>query len=117
MATKKAYRYDASDLYEVREHDQEYLNVGGVTRQVRIYQPEGPGPFPMLLSIHGGAWTDKDHTDYGSTSKPLAATGFLLIVRDYQSVTDSKKPYLTGSSGNNKEKAHGHEKGVPVRRF
>ncbi len=78
MSTKKAYRYDPSDLYEVRVHDQEYLNVGGVTRQVRIYQPEGPGPFPMLLSIHGGAWTDKDHTDYESTSKPLAATGLVV---------------------------------------
>ena len=78
MATKKVYRYNPSDLYEVREHDQEYLNVSGVTRQVRIYQPEGPGPFPMLLSIHGGAWTDKDHTDYASTSKPLAATGLVV---------------------------------------
>lgn len=78
MTTKKAYRYDPSDLYEVREHDQEYLNVGGVTRQVRIYQPEGPGPYPMLLSVHGGTWTDKDHTDYESTSKPMAATGMVV---------------------------------------
>ena len=78
MTTQKAYRYDPSDLYAVREHDQEYLNVGGVTRQVRIYQPEGPGPFPMLLSIHGGAWTDKDHTDYASTCEPLAATGLVV---------------------------------------
>ena len=78
MTTKKAYWYDPSASYEVREHDQEYLNVGGITRQVRIYQPEGPGPFPLLLSIHGGAWTDKDHTDYASTSKPLAATGLVV---------------------------------------
>ena len=55
MTTQKAYRYDPSDLYAVRVHDQEYLNVGGVTRQARIYQPEGPGLFPMLLSIHRGA--------------------------------------------------------------
>ena len=55
MTTQKAYRYDPSDLYPVRVHDQKYLNAGGVTRQVRIYQPKGPGLFPMLLSIHGGA--------------------------------------------------------------
>ena len=78
MTTKKAYRYDPSASYEVNERDLEYLNVGGVTRLVRIYQPKGPGPFPMLLSIHGGAWTDKDHTDYESTSTPLAATGLVV---------------------------------------
>ncbi len=78
MTTKKAYRYDPSASYAVAEHDVEYLNVDGVTRLVRIYQPEGPGPFPMLLSIHGGAWTDKDHTEYESTSTPLAATGIVV---------------------------------------
>ena len=78
MTTKKAYRYDPSASYAVKEHDVEYLNVDGVTRLVRIYQPEGPGPFPMLLSIHGGAWTDKDHTEYESTSTPLAATGIVV---------------------------------------
>ena len=78
MTTKKAYRYDPSASYAVTEHDVQYLNVDGVTRLVRIYQPEGPGPFPMLLSIHGGAWTDKDHTEYESTSTPLAATGIVV---------------------------------------
>ena len=78
MTTKKAYRYDPSASYAVTEHDVEYLNVDGVNRLVRIYQPEGPGPFPMLLSIHGGAWTDKDHTEYESTSTPLAATGIVV---------------------------------------
>ena len=78
MTTKKAYRYDPSASYAVTEHDVEYLNVDGVTRLVRIYQPEGPGTFPMLLSIHGGAWTAKDHTEYESTSTPLAATGIVV---------------------------------------
>jgi acetyl esterase/lipase len=78
MTTKKAYRYDPSASYAVTEHDVEYLNVDGVTRLVRIYQPEGPGPFPMILSLHGGAWTDKDHTDYESTCTPLAATGIVV---------------------------------------
>jgi len=78
MTTKKAYRYDPSASYAVTEHDVEYLNVDGVTRLVRIYQPEGPGPFPMLLSIHGGAWTDKDHTEYESTRTPLAGSGIVV---------------------------------------
>ena len=78
MTTKKAYRYDPSATYAVNERDVEYLRVGDVTRQVRIYQPEGPGPFPILLSVHGGAWTSKDHTEYWSTSRPLAASGIVV---------------------------------------
>ena len=26
----------------------------------RIYQPAGPGPFPTVLDLHGGAWNAKD---------------------------------------------------------
>ena len=78
MTTQKAYRYDPSASYGVTEHDVEYLNAGGVSRLVRIYQPDGPGPFPILLSVHGGAWTSGDHTGYASTSKPLAATGLVV---------------------------------------
>ena len=91
MTTKKAYRYDPSASYTVRERDVEYLRVGGVTRQVRIYQPEGPGPFPILLSVHGGAWTSGDHTGYSSTSKPLAASG--LVVACIGQRVGSEFPY------------------------
>jgi len=78
MATKEGHRYDPESRYQVSEHDIQYLDVNGTTRLVRIYQPEGPGPFPMLLSIHGGAWTDKDHTDNAVTSRPLAASGMVV---------------------------------------
>ena len=69
MTTQRGYRYDPAATYAVREFDQEYLRVGEVTRQVRIYQPEGPGPFPILLSVHGGAWSNGDHTNNPTTSK------------------------------------------------
>ena len=78
MATQKGYRYDPAAQYKVTERDIQYLDVDGTTRLVRIYQPEGQGPFPMLLSVHGGAWTDKDHTDNAVTSRPLAASGIVV---------------------------------------
>jgi len=28
----------------------------------RIYQPEGKGPFPVVLDLHGGAWNNKDRS-------------------------------------------------------
>lgn len=78
MATQKGYRYDPTAQYKVTERDVQYLDVDGTTRLVRIYQPEGQGPFPILLSVHGGAWTDKDHTDNAVTSRPLAASGIVV---------------------------------------
>ena len=80
MTTQKGYRYDPAATYAVREYDLEYLNVDGQTRQVRIYQPEGPGPFPMVLSIHGGAWSAGDHTNNAITSRPLASSGLVVAV-------------------------------------
>ena len=70
MAIQKGYRYDSAATYAVRERDVEYLRVGDDTRKVRIYQPEGPGPFPMALSVHGGAWGGGDHTNNVVTSQP-----------------------------------------------
>jgi acetyl esterase/lipase len=78
MATQKGYRYNPAATYKVTERDIQYLDVDGTARMVRIYQPEGQGPFPMLLSVHGGAWTDKDHTDNAVTSRPLAASGIVI---------------------------------------
>ena len=78
MTTQKGYRYDPAATYPVKEFDVEYLRVGTVTRQVRIYQPEGPGPFPVLLSVHGGAWSRGDHTNNPLTSLPLAASGMVV---------------------------------------
>lgn len=80
MTTQRRYRYDPAATYAVRESDLEYLRLGNVTRQVRIYQPEGPGPFPLVLSIHGGAWSRGDHTNNPLTSRPLAASGLVVAV-------------------------------------
>src|SRR5262245_1354669 len=34
-------------------------NSAGRMLMARIYQPKGPGPFPTLLDLHGGAWNRK----------------------------------------------------------
>ena len=79
MATKPGLRYDPSAAYSVTEHDVEYLNVNGDVRYVRVYQPEGTGPFPVLVSVHGGAWSGGDHTNNAVTSGPIAASGVVVM--------------------------------------
>jgi acetyl esterase len=47
----------AEEPVAYRTKDVDYLTVEGRTFQTTIYQPEGPGPFPALLNVHGGQWT------------------------------------------------------------
>ena len=79
MAIQRGLRYDPSAAYAVTEQDVEYLNVNGDVRFVRVYQPEGPGPFPVLVSVHGGAWSGGDHTNNIITSGPIAASGVVVM--------------------------------------
>ena len=77
MAIQRGLRYDPSAVYPVAEQDVEYLNVNGDVRYVRVYQPEGPGPFPVLVSVHGGAWSGGDHSNNVVTSGPSRRAAWL----------------------------------------
>ncbi|HEY3115770.1 MAG TPA: hypothetical protein VGK54_03430, partial [Chloroflexota bacterium] len=46
--------------YEVDVRDVEYQRQGGKSWLARIYQPQGVGPFPSMIDVHGGAWHNGD---------------------------------------------------------
>lgn len=79
MTTKPGLRYDPSAALAVTEKDEVYLSTDGAVRHVRVYQPEGDGPFPVLVSVHGGAWSGGDHTNNAVTSGPIAASGVVVM--------------------------------------
>ncbi|MDE0213620.1 MAG: alpha/beta hydrolase [Chloroflexota bacterium] len=79
MATQSGLRYDPSAAYPVTEEDVVYLSADGAVRYARVYQPDGPGPFPVLVSVHGGAWSGGDHTNNAVTSGPIAASGVVVM--------------------------------------
>src|SRR5690349_3256368 len=76
--------YDPSASYLVNELDVEYLRHGDRSFLARIYQPEGPGPFPMLLNVHGGAWNIGDRLQMEYESRVLAATGMVVVAIDFR---------------------------------
>jgi acetyl esterase len=51
---------------------------GGVA--VRIYVPEGKGPFPALLYIHGGGWVVGDLETHDDVCRSLAHRAGLVVV-------------------------------------
>ena len=58
-ASKAAY--DPSAKFELRVSEVPFRkNSAGRELLERIYQPQGAGPFPTLLDLHGGAWQRKD---------------------------------------------------------
>ena len=48
----------------------------------RVYQPEGAGPFPVLLDLHGGAWSRKDRLANEPMDRAIAAAGMLVVAID-----------------------------------
>lgn len=51
-----------------------------------LYRPDGAGPFPSVLLIHGGAWKRGDRAQVKSLAERLAARGYLVMNTTYRLV-------------------------------
>ncbi len=47
---------------------------------IRIYTPEGEGPFPVVLYIHGGGWVIADLDTYDASPRALANAAEAIVV-------------------------------------
>ncbi len=70
--------------YEVSWTDVAYRLEGDRSWLARIYQPKGTGPFPALIEIHGGAWTNNDRTQNAPLVTELAASGLVVASIDFR---------------------------------
>ncbi len=76
--SEKIAEYDPKASYGVRAHDVTYRRDQDGSWPARIYQPEGAGPFPAVLDVHGGAWTRGCYTDNERMDRALAASGVVV---------------------------------------
>ena len=53
---------------EYTTEDISYLRHGTESLMLRLYRPFGPGPFPLVVDLHGGAWTAGDLADCEASS-------------------------------------------------
>lgn len=51
-----------------------------------VYRPQGAGPFPSVLLIHGGAWKRGDRDQVESLAKRIASRGYLVVNTTYRLV-------------------------------
>ena len=87
-----AVAYDPSKQYEIKVWDVEYRRDPVRTLMARIYQPQGEGPFPALLDVHGGAWNDQDRTANVPVDERLAASGILVVAIDLRLAKEAPYP-------------------------
>jgi acetyl esterase len=67
-------------------------NTAGRMLMARIYQPKGPGPFPTVLDLHGGAWNRKDRFAEEPMDRALAASGLLVVAVDLTIAPEAPYP-------------------------
>src|SRR3989337_2478932 len=77
-----ATAYNPSNRFEIKVWDVEFRRTPARTLMARIYQPQGDGPFPAVLDLHGGAWNDKDRTANAPMDENLAASALLVAAFD-----------------------------------
>ena len=80
--------YDPAHKCEITVHESEYQS--GLV--VRIYQPEGAGPFPGLVDVHGGVWTNGDRSANEVMDRALAESGMVVAAVDFRQSPDHPYP-------------------------
>ena len=85
--------YDPSAKFAIKVSETEFRrNTAGRMLMARIYQPEGAGPFPTVLDLHGGAWNGKDRTAEEPMDRALAASGVLVVAIDLTLAPEAPYP-------------------------
>ena len=69
----------------IQIEDLEYLRPAGAAPLLaRHYRPQGVGPFPSVLEVHGGAWTSGDRLNNVAIGEYLAARGIVVLSIDFR---------------------------------
>jgi len=67
-------------------------NAKGRQLMARIYRPQGAGPFPTVLDLHGGAWNNKDRHAEEPMDRAIAASGVLVVAVDLTLAPEAPYP-------------------------
>lgn len=85
--------YNPSAKFEVNVSEVEFRRTAkGRQLMARIYQPQGAGPFPVVLDLHGGAWNAKNRMAEQPMNRALAASGILVVAIDLTLAAEAPYP-------------------------
>ncbi|HLI22568.1 MAG TPA: alpha/beta hydrolase [Stellaceae bacterium] len=72
--------------------DVEYLRRGDKPLLARIYRPQGAGPHPAVIEVHGGAWTTNDRLVNVVIHEALARAGIVVMAIDFRMPPEAQYP-------------------------
>ena len=85
--------YDPAAKFELKVSEVDFLRTpGGRQLMARIYQPQGAGPFPTVLDLHGGAWRRKDRFAEEPMDRAIAASGVVVVAIDLRLSDEAPYP-------------------------
>jgi len=85
--------YDPSARFELKVTEVEFLRTPrGRQLMARVYQPQGAGPFPTVLDLHGGAWRRKDRFAEEPMDRAIATSGVLVVAIDLRLSEEAPYP-------------------------
>jgi acetyl esterase/lipase len=84
--------FDPTARFEINVWDTEFRRTPTRTLMARIYQPNGAGPFPVLLDLHGGAWNNQDRKANAPMDESLCSSGILVVAIDLTLATEAPYP-------------------------
>ena len=84
--------YNPAARHEIKTWDIEFRRNSRRTLMARIFQPQGAGPFPVMLDLHGGAWNDKDRFANVPMAENVAASGILVVAIDLTLAPEAPYP-------------------------
>lgn len=71
-------------FFDISIRDVEYRRHEGGPLLARLYLPQGPGPFPLVAEVHGGAWCRGDRLDEDRLNQALARRGIAVAAVDFR---------------------------------
>ena len=94
-----------------------YLKHGSREIMARVFKPEGAGPFPCYIDLHGGAWTSGDLEDRTSLGEYLAQRGYVMVTLNFRHAADGYPTTLADINyGIRWTKAHAKELNIDPNR-
>ena len=87
-----AKNYNPNAQFEIKVWDVDFLKTAKRQLKARIYQPQGMGPFPVLLDLHGGAWNNKDRLANVPMDEAAARSGLLVVAIDMSLAPEASYP-------------------------